>query len=50
MRKEQREAVYAAQEKKEAIVNAIIVTISVVAMLGLMSIVIYFIGAGQGKW
>ena len=50
MRKEQREAVYAAQEKKEAIVNAILVTIAVVAVAGALALIIYFIGAGQGKW
>lgn len=50
MRKEQREAVYAAQEKKEAIVNAILVTIAVVAVGAALALIIYFIGAGQGKW
>ena len=50
MSKEQREAVYAAQEKKEAIVNAILVTIAVVAVAGALALIIYFIGAGQGKW
>jgi hypothetical protein len=50
MRKEQREAVYAAQEKKEAIVNAILVTIGVVAVGAVLALIIYFIGVGQGKW
>jgi len=50
MRKERREAVYAAQEKKEAIVNAILVTIAVVAVGAVLALIIYFIGVGQGKW
>lgn len=50
MRKEQREAVYAAQEKKEAIINAILVSIAIVVVVGTLALIIYFIGAGQGKW
>ena len=50
MRKERREAVYAAQEKKEAIINAILVTITVVAVGAALALMIYFIGVGQGKW
>ena len=50
MRKEQREAVYAAEEKKEAIVNAIVVTLAVAIAAGIFGTIIYFVGAGQGKW
>ena len=50
MRKEQRAAVYAAEEKKEAIVNAIVVTLAVAIAAGIFGTIIYFVGAGQGKW
>ena len=50
MRKEQREAVYAAEEKKEAIINAIIVTISIAISASAFGTMIYFIGVYQGKW
>ena len=50
MRKEQREAVYAAEEKKEAIINAIIVTISIAISASAFGTMIYFIGVWQGKW
>jgi len=50
MRKEQRAAVYAAEEKKEAIVNAIVGTLAVAVAAGIFGTIIYFVGAGQGKW
>ena len=50
MRKQQRAAVYAAEEKKEAIINAIAVTLSVAVVASLIGIIIYFVGVGQGKW
>ena len=50
MRKEQKQAVYAAEEKREAIVNAIVVTLAVAIGTLILGAIIYFIGAGQGKW
>jgi hypothetical protein len=50
MRKQQREAVYAAQEKKEKIINIVVGTVLSIAALGLMGVILYFIGVGQGKW
>lgn len=50
MRKEQKQAVYAAEEKREAIVNAIVVTLAVAIGTLILGTIIYFIGAGQGKW
>ena len=50
MRKEQKEAVYAAQEQKEKIINIIVGTVLSVAAVVLMGAIIYFIGKGQGKW
>lgn len=50
MRKERREAVYAAEERKQAIIEWIIgIAIAGAAVL-ILSIIFYFIGAGQGKW
>ena len=50
MRKEQREAVYAAQEKKEAIVNAILATLAVLVGASVLVGAVYGIGVYQGKW
>tara|TARA_B110000046_G_scaffold8595_1_gene8729 strand:+ start:5002 stop:5484 length:483 start_codon:yes stop_codon:yes gene_type:complete len=50
MRKEQREAVYAAQEQREKMINIIVGTLIVIAAAGLMGTIIYYIGVGQGKW
>tara|TARA_B110000971_G_scaffold182113_1_gene189116 strand:+ start:408 stop:890 length:483 start_codon:yes stop_codon:yes gene_type:complete len=50
MRKEQREAVYAAQEQKEKIINIIVGTVLTIAGAVLMGTIIYYIGVGQGKW
>ena len=50
MRKQQREAVYAAQEQKEKIINIVVGTVLTVAAVVLMGTIIYFIGKGQGKW
>jgi hypothetical protein len=50
MRKQQREAVYAAQEQKEKIINIVVGTVLTVSAVVLMGTIIYFIGKGQGKW
>ena len=50
MRKEQKEAVYAAQEKQEAIVNGIIAFLAVAAGIGVLVGGMYGIGVYQGKW
>jgi hypothetical protein len=50
MRKEQREAVYAAQELKEKIINIVVGTVLTIAGIVLMGTIIYYIGVGQGKW
>jgi len=50
MRKEQRDAVYAAEEKKEKIIAWIVGTFLTIAGVVLMGTIIYFIGKGQGKW
>ena len=50
MRKQQKEAVYAAQEQKEKIINIIVTTVLTLAVFGVAGAIIYFIGAGQGKW
>ena len=50
MRKQQKEAVYAAQEQKEKIINIIVATVLTLAVFSAAGAIIYFIGAGQGKW
>ena len=50
MRKQQREAVYAAQEQRERIINIVVGTVLTFAVLGLMYVIIYYIGVNQGRW
>ena len=50
MRKEQKQAVYAAQEAREKLINIIVGTALTIAGVVLMGTIIYFIGKGQGKW
>ena len=50
MRKEQREAVYAAEEQREKIINIVVGTLITIAGGVLMGTIIYYIGVGQGKW
>ena len=50
MRKEQREAVYAAEEQREKIINIVVGTLITIAAGVLMATIIYYIGVGQGKW
>lgn len=50
MRKQQREAVYAAQEQRERIINITVGTVLTFAVLGLMYVIIYYIGVNQGRW
>lgn len=50
MRKKRKEAVYAAEERKQAILEWIVgITMTVVAAT-ILGLVFYFIGVGQGKW
>jgi|TARA_R110000850_G_scaffold57861_9_gene135017 hypothetical protein len=50
MRKQQREAVYAAQEQRERIINIVVGTVLTIAVLGLMYVIVYYIGVNQGRW
>jgi hypothetical protein len=50
MRKEQREAVYAAQEQRERIINIVVGTVLTIAVLGFMYVIVYYIGVNQGRW
>tara|TARA_B110000444_G_scaffold167441_1_gene156447 strand:- start:1928 stop:2383 length:456 start_codon:yes stop_codon:yes gene_type:complete len=50
MRKQQREAVYAAQEQRERIINIVVGTVLTIAVLGFMYVIVYYIGVNQGRW
>ena len=50
MRKEQKQAVYAAEEQREKIINIVVGTLITIAAGVLMATIIYYIGVGQGKW
>ena len=50
MRKQQREAVYAAQEQRERIINITVGTVLTIAVLGFMYVIVYYIGVNQGRW
>ena len=50
MRKQQREAVYAAQEQRERMINIVVGTVLTIAVLGFMYVIVYYIGVNQGRW
>jgi hypothetical protein len=50
MRKEQKRAVYEAEEARERLVNIIVATIAIIVVVGVSSFIIYAIGENQGKW
>lgn len=49
-RKEQREAVYKKQEFVDKCINGALVSMSLLAGVGILIIVLYFLGVKQGKW
>jgi hypothetical protein len=50
MRKERREAVYAAEERKQAILEWVVGLLAAGVGIGILSAVIYVIGKAQGSW
>lgn len=50
MRKERKEAIYAAEERKQLILEWMVGIALAVVAIGILAAVFYFIGAGQGKW
>lgn len=50
MRKEQKDAIYEAEERKEKIITWILSIIILATALGLLAGMIYVLGVGQGKW
>jgi hypothetical protein len=50
MRKEQKRAVYEAEEARERLISIIVATIAVIIVVGVSSFIIYAIGENQGKW
>lgn len=50
MRKEQREAIYAAEERKEQIIAWIVGVLLAIVGAGLLGGLVYIAGASQGKW
>jgi len=50
MRKQQKEAVYAAEERKQKILEWTVGIIAAVIGAAILTAVFYYIGVGQGKW
>ena len=50
MRKEQKEAVYRKQEAVDTAINWVLGIVVAAISLGLISVVIYFVGKSQGRW
>ena len=50
MRKEQKRAVYEAEEARERLVNIVVATIAIIVVVGVSAFIIYAIGENQGKW
>ena len=47
---ERKEAVYAAEEKKQAIIEWIVGIIAGLVSASILFVIFYFIGVSQGKW
>ena len=50
MRKERKEAIYAAEERKQAIIEWIVGIIAALVSAAILFVIFYFIGVSQGKW
>jgi len=50
MRKERKEAIYAAEERKQKIIEWLVGLLAFLIGVTILGIIFYFIGAGQGKW
>ena len=50
MRKERKEAVYAAEERKQAIIEWTVGIIAALVSGAILFVIFYFIGVSQGKW
>jgi hypothetical protein len=50
MRKEQKRAVYEAEEARERLVNIVVATVAIIVVVGVSAFIIYAIGENQGKW
>ena len=50
MRKEQKRAVYEAEEARERLVNIVVATVAIIVVVGVSGFIIYAIGENQGKW
>jgi|TARA_R110000751_G_scaffold80247_1_gene162071 hypothetical protein len=49
-RKAQRDAVYAKEEMRQKIIDAILAVLILSTAVGILALVVYYIGRGQGKW
>ena len=50
MRKEQKRAVYEAEEERERLISIVVATIAIIVVFGVSAFIIYAIGENQGKW
>ena len=50
MRKEQKRAVYEAEEARERLISIIVATVAIAVVFGVSAFIIYAIGENQGKW
>ena len=50
MRKEQKRAVYEAEEARERLISIIVATVAIIVVFGVSAFIIYAIGENQGKW
>ena len=50
MRKERKEAIYKAEERKQLIIEWIVGILFASAMAGLIAFIVYFLGKANGAW
>ena len=49
-RKAQRDAVYAKEEMRQKIIDITLAVIILLSAVGILAVVVYYLGKGQGKW
>lgn len=50
MRKEQKRAVYEAEEARERLISIVVAVVAFIVVAGVSAVIIYAIGENQGKW
>ena len=50
IRKKRQEMIYAQEERRQKIIEIILVTLAAAAMIGIVSVIVYLVGIEKGYW